>query len=63
MNENIVTCAWDAFNKGDYTEAKALYQKAATQYGESLFRFNIKLCEKRARQHSFYMLERKREDE
>ena len=46
MEKNFVKRAHNAFNQGDYQNAKQLYQLAAEQYGETLFSFNIVLCEK-----------------
>lgn len=36
------------FQQGNYEAARALYQKAALKYGETLFHANIALCEARA---------------
>lgn len=47
MANLIVRRANDAFKKGDYQNAKSLYQQAAEQYGVQLFNTNIKLCEYR----------------
>lgn len=46
MEKNLIKRAYDAFYQGDYTTAKALYEKASEQYGESLFHLNIVLCDK-----------------
>lgn len=46
MEKNLVKRAYEAFKLGDYKAAKALYEKASQQYGESLFYLNIALCEK-----------------
>jgi len=44
MEKDLVKRAHDAFNQGDYQHAIALYQKAANQYGQSLFDVNIRMC-------------------
>ncbi|WP_447044884.1 hypothetical protein [Vreelandella sp. H-I2] len=44
----VVKQATQAFRQGNYAAAKVLYQKAASQYGEHLFRTNLYLCDKYA---------------
>jgi hypothetical protein len=46
MANMIVKRANSAFKKGDYHNAKALYQEAAHQYGSHLFSANVAVCEK-----------------
>ena len=40
----LVKQAMLAFRQGNYAAAKVLYQKAAQQYGEHLFKANLYLC-------------------
>ncbi|WP_404416381.1 hypothetical protein LG277_03315 [Vreelandella aquamarina] len=49
MQTNLVKQAHHAFKQDDYQSAKALYQKAASKYGQNLFDANIYLCEQRLR--------------
>ncbi|MCG7577209.1 MULTISPECIES: hypothetical protein [unclassified Halomonas] len=44
----LVKQAMLAFRQGNYAAAKVLYQKAAQQYGEHLFKANLYLCDKYA---------------
>ena len=47
MNNSLVKRASDAYRKGNFKEACALYQQAASVYGEKLFSVNIRLCHER----------------
>ncbi len=47
MQQTIVKQATQHFQKGDYSRAKACYQKAGEVYGTALFANSIRLCELR----------------
>ena len=47
MQQSVVKQATQHFKKGDYSRAKACYQKAGELYGTPLFANSIRLCELR----------------
>lgn len=47
MQQPIVKQATAHFEKGDYSRARACYQKAGEVYGTNLFANSIRLCELR----------------
>lgn len=45
--QSLTKRASEAFLKGNYSQALALYKEAADIYGESIFAVNIILCERK----------------
>lgn len=45
--ELILTKAADAFQRGDYEQAREYYKQASTRFGEGLFAESIALCDRR----------------
>jgi tetratricopeptide (TPR) repeat protein len=53
-NKSLIERAITLFNKGRFAEAKTLYEKADEIYGNSLFRINIELCDKRISKSEYF---------
>lgn len=51
MNQNVVRNANAHFKRKEYKEAYELYKLASQIYGDALFEFNLKVCEKNILNH------------
>ncbi len=59
MEKPFVRSAHEAYRCGKYEEAYALYQKAASLYGERLFAINIKLCREKIKSSAVMPMKQK----